>query len=115
MDDTSKQRGLVMPLLSLLLAACVLSGCASFQEPDFDKLRITIPDEKSIFEIKDTDSQSKPKKPPQQQAWVEARTSRLWVSPYVDENGDYVQGHYKYIVLRPGHWDINGKQTTAQQ
>ena len=97
-----------MPLkfLSLIMVVMLLGGCVCFNEPDFDKPLITLPDDK------DTCSESKETKPPQQQAWVEAKTSRIWVSPHVDGNGDYVEGYYKYIVLKPGHWAINGNQTT---
>ncbi len=99
-----------MPLrfLSLLMVVLLFGGCACFNEPDFDKPLITLPEDK------DTNTKSKDTKPPQHQAWVEAKTSRLWVSPHIDENGDYVEGYYKYIVLDPGHWILNGNQTRQQ-
>jgi hypothetical protein len=90
--------------LSLVAAILLCSGCAYFQEPDFDKPLITLPG--------DMCSENKPSKPPQpqpqQEAWVEAKTSRIWVSPHVDQNGDYIEGYYKYIVIKPGHWSLNG-------
>ncbi len=36
--------------------------------------------------------------------WVEAETKKVWINDYVDENGDMVEGHYKHIVVTPGHW-----------
>lgn len=37
--------------------------------------------------------------------WVPAKIQRVWVSPHVDsDTGDFIQGHYKCIVLDPGHW-----------
>lgn len=39
-----------------------------------------------------------------EQVWVEAVTKKVWVNQHVDENGDLVEGHYKHIVLTPGHW-----------
>ena len=95
-----------LKFLSLFMVVLLLGGCVSFDGPDFDKPLITLPGDK------DTCSESNDTKTPQQQAWVEAKTSRIWVSPHVDGNGDYVEGYYKYIVLKPGHWAINGNQTT---
>ena len=45
--------------------------------------------------------------------WIEAKTSKIWVNPHVDESGDMVEGHYKYTVMVPGHWavkDEDGKK-----
>ena len=94
--------------LSLLFAIILLSGCQSFQEPDFNKPLINLPTNSEGF------VENKEPKPIQQKVWVEAKTSRIWVSPRVDENGDYVEGHYKYIVLELGHWSVNGRQTVQQ-
>ena len=38
--------------------------------------------------------------------WVEAQTNKVWVNPHIDENGDMVDGHYKHIVMVPGHWRV---------
>ncbi len=92
----------------LLLAVVLLSGCQTFQEPDFDKPLINLQADNEGYVV------NKNTKPTQQKVWVEAKTSRIWVSPQVDENGDYVEGHYKYIVLEPGHWSLNGNQTDRQ-
>jgi len=92
-----------MPLkfLSLVVVVLLCGGCAYFQEPNFDKPLITLPS--------DTCSENRVvSKPPQQEAWVEAKTSRIWVNPHVDQNGDYVEGYYKYVVMKPGHWSLNG-------
>ena len=96
--------------LSLVMVVFIFGGCAWFNEtePDFDKPLVTIPEDK------ETTLENKGIKPSQQQAWVEAKTSRIWVSPHIDENGDYVEGYYKYIVLVPGHWSVNGNQANNQ-
>ena len=91
-----------MGSLSLLLAMILLSGCQSLQEPDFNKPLIDLKTDSEGF------VENKDQKSAQQKVWVEAKTSRIWVSPQVDQNGDYVEGHYKYIVLEPGHWSLNG-------
>ncbi len=36
--------------------------------------------------------------------WVNAETKKIWVNEHVDENGDLIEGHYKYVVTAPGHW-----------
>ena len=84
-----------MSLVSLLLVLCFLSGCASFQEPDFDKPLIPIP-------------QKNREKPKEEKSWIEAKTGRIWVNSHVDENGDLVEGYYKNTILEPGHWAIKG-------
>jgi len=93
-----------MGRILILLAVVLLSGCQTFQAPDFDKPLINLQSDNEGYVVnKDT-------KPTQQKFWVEAKTSRIWVSPHVDENGDYIEGHYKYIVLESGHWSLNGNQ-----
>ena len=45
--------------------------------------------------------------------WVNTETKKIWVNEHVDENGDLVEGHYKYVVTTPGHWSTDaesGKQ-----
>ncbi|MBF0490202.1 MAG: TraV family lipoprotein [Candidatus Omnitrophica bacterium] len=83
-----------MRFIYMLLAVILLSGCETFKEPDFDKPLIPIPE-------------NKPAKSKEDKVWVEAKTSRIWINPHVDENGDYEQGHYKYTVLENGHWRVN--------
>lgn len=79
--------------LILIIMAVFLSGCASFQDPDFDKPLIVLAEKQET-------------KPKEEKIWVEAKTSRVWVNPYVDENGDLVEGHYKNIVAAAGHWEV---------
>jgi hypothetical protein len=38
--------------------------------------------------------------------WVEAETKKIWVNNHVDESGDMVEGHYKHIIVTPGHWAV---------
>ncbi len=80
-----------------LLFLVILNGRASFQELDFSKPLIPIPERQEA-------------KPKEQKVWVEAKTGRIWVNPRVDENGDLVEGHYKNVVLEPGHWAVNGNE-----
>ena len=51
-----------------------------------------------------------PSKVEDEKVWVEAKTNKIWVSPLVDENGDLIDGHYKYIVIKPGHWAVKGQE-----
>ena len=103
-----------LKFLSFLMVVLFLGGCTGYQDPDFNKPLIVLPQDTDAPKNKDTNPESNDAKPPQQQAWVEAKTSRLWVSPHVDENGDYVEGYYKYLVLDPGHWSLNGNETKQQ-
>jgi len=86
-------------------------GCTFIYKPSSDlyKPSTTPPLEN------ETCSEPKPSKPAPQEIWVESKTSRIWVSPHVDTNGDYIDGYYKYIILKPGHWAINGNQTPPSQ
>ena len=36
--------------------------------------------------------------------WIEAKTSKVWIGQHVDVSGDLVEGHYKHVVVTPGHW-----------
>ena len=109
-----------MALLSLLLMVCVLSGCTGYQDPDFNKPLIVLPQDtdtqQNAVTTQNNDHQQneedKPK-PLEDKVWIEAKTSKLWVNPFVDENGDLVEGHYKDIVTEQGHWELkpyDGKQ-----
>ncbi len=49
-------------------------------------------------------AQAKPAADEDEKVWVEAETKKVWINDYVDENGDMVEGHYKHIVVTPGHW-----------
>ena len=84
-----------MRFISLLCAVFFLSGCATSDDLDFNKPLVV------LAEKKDT-------KTKEEKAWVEAKTSRIWVNAHVDENGDMVEGHYKDTVLEPGHWAVKG-------
>ena len=42
----------------------------------------------------------------EEKVWVEAETKKVWVNKHVDESGDMVEGHYKHIIVTPGHWAI---------
>jgi len=42
----------------------------------------------------------------EEKVWVEAETKKVWVNNHVDESGDMVEGHYKHIIVTPGHWAV---------
>ena len=42
----------------------------------------------------------------EEKVWVEAETKKVWVNDHVDESGDMVEGHYKHIIVTPGHWAV---------
>ncbi len=88
-----------MPLrfLSLLFAVLIVCGCASVSDFDFDKPLIPIPE-------------NTPEKPKEDGVWIETKTSRVWVNPHVDENGELVEGHFKHIVLEPGRWAVKANE-----
>ncbi len=88
-------------LLGFFIVAVFLSGCTGYQDPDFNKPLIVLPQDTDIQQNKE----SKPK-PPEDKVWIEAKTNKLWVNSYVDENGDLVEGHYKDIVIEQGHWEV---------
>ena len=52
-------------------------------------------------------SQEVPSSGEEEKVWVEAETRKVWVNDHVDENGDMVEGHYKHMVVTPGHWAAN--------
>src|ERR1700733_7091375 len=94
-------------LLGLIVVAIFLSGCTGYQDPDFNKPLIVLPQDNDAPQNTNTqlNEEIKPK-PPEDKVWIEAKTSKLWVNPYVDENGDLVEGHYKDIVTEQGHWEL---------
>ncbi|MDE2009882.1 MAG: TraV family lipoprotein [Candidatus Omnitrophica bacterium] len=93
--------------LTLVISVLLLGGCTWLYEPDpdFDKPLISIPGQSDVC------TEPRETKPTPKEVWIEAKTSRIWVSPHVDQNGDYIDGYYKYIIIKPGHWAINGNQT----
>ncbi len=52
-------------------------------------------------------SQEKSSPNNEDKVWVEAETKKVWVNDHVDESGDMVKGHYKHIIVTPGHWAVN--------
>lgn len=78
----------------VLLTGCVLSsGCITI-------LKQQIPQKSQQSDVC-TDLDKRPA-----MVWVEAKTNKIWVGPQLDDNGDMVEGHYKYTVITPGHWDM---------
>ncbi len=72
-----------------LLTACILfSGCATYGSLPF---------------IKATDQQPSVET---ETVWVNAKTKKIWINPHVDDEGNMVEGHYKFIVLEKGHWAL---------
>ena len=52
-------------------------------------------------------NQENPSSGKEEKVWVEAETRKVWVNNHVDENGDMVEGHYKHMIVTPGHWTAN--------
>ena len=87
-----------MPLnFLLLLFVLVLSGCTTVDDMDFNKPLVVLAEKKEA-------------KPKEEKVWVEAKTSRVWVNPHIDEGGDLVDGHYKHIVSEAGHWEVKANE-----
>ena len=38
--------------------------------------------------------------------WIQAKTSKVWVNPHVDDEGNLIEGHFKHVVLEEGHWAL---------
>lgn len=79
-------------LIVLIMACCVFSGCQFFAKKP-----------PQLYSFNNSDSSHTEK------VWVEAETRKIWVNPHVDDNGDMVAGHYKYVVITPGHWAVKGE------
>lgn len=75
-----------------LLSVC-LSGCSI--------MYIKRPDRSSPVCVDTTVVREK-------KVWIEAKTNKIWVNQHVDESGDLIDGHYKYVVITPGHWATEG-------
>ncbi len=41
-----------------------------------------------------------------EKVWVETETQKVWVNNHVDDSGEMVEGHYKHIIVTPGHWAV---------
>ncbi len=37
---------------------------------------------------------------------VPAKTKKVWVNPYIDDEGNMIEGHYKYVILEESHWAL---------
>ena len=83
-----------------LMVMCILcSGCKTLDS--------FLRKEESLPVIKASQQQ-----PETETVWVNAKTKKVWINPLVDEEGNMVEGHYKYIVLEKGHWAL---QETAPE
>jgi len=41
----------------------------------------------------------------------EALVQRIWIYPYVDKSGNFVEGHFIYTIVREGRWlDSRGRE-----
>ncbi len=36
--------------------------------------------------------------------WIPDKISKIWINSYVDDEGNMVEGHYKYVIMERGHW-----------
>ncbi len=71
----------------------VCSGCVTFE---YNRVKT---EDKTLPKIQYQSVQT-------EKVWVPAETKKIWVNPYVDENGDMIDGHYKYVIIEDGHWGI---------
>ena len=88
---------MIQKLLVITMLVATFSGCTIIHKSQTKFIKL-MPEEKL---------------PQEEKVWVEAKTNKVWVNQHVDENGDMVEGHYKHIVMNPGHWavkDEDGKK-----
>ena len=84
------QRGVMFLMLTLCFA-----GCAATHKSHAKAA--------SVMTVSGQDNLSANAK---DKVWIEAETRKVWVNSHVDENGDMVEGHYKHIIITPGHWAV---------
>lgn len=77
----------------VILMCLISSGCSTLE--NFIRNYNAIPVTSAIKQKADTET-----------VWVQAKTRKIWINPYVDDDGSMVEGHYKYIVLEEGHWAV---------
>ena len=78
----------------LMIIMCLLcSGCKTMES--FLTKNKSIPVIKSVKADIETET-----------VWVSAKTKKVWVNPHIDEEGNMIDGHYKYVVLEEGHWAL---------
>lgn len=84
-----------------LILLISMTGCTSFK-----KTKPLSPLAMSVT------NQEQPSRNEKEKVWIEAETKKVWVNNYVDENGDMIEGHYKHIIITPGHWAVkeSGKE-----
>ncbi len=84
---------MVLRLLMMFIVCLSASGC------------VTILKQQTPEAPPDVCTTTPEKRP--EMVWVEAKTSKIWVNPQLDDNGDMIEGHYRYTVITPGHWDVS--------
>lgn len=91
-------------LFVTILICLFCSGCKTMES--FLKKNDSIPVIKSVKADIETET-----------VWVPAKTKKVWVNPHIDEAGNMIDGHYKYIILEEGHWALQeiSSQPTQQQ
>ncbi len=78
----------------LVILSCIFcSGCKTFDS--FVKKGGSIP----VITAEKTQVET-------ETVWVPAKTKKVWVNPHIDEEGNMVDGHYKYMILEEGHWAL---------
>jgi hypothetical protein len=80
-------------MVLVVLICFVCFGCETLE--NFTKRKGSVPVISSIKPQVETET-----------VWVPARTKKVWVNPHVDDDGNMIEGHYKYVILEEGHWAL---------
>ncbi|MCP4653461.1 MAG: hypothetical protein GY858_08815 [Candidatus Omnitrophica bacterium] len=90
-----------MKKILLLGLIAVLTGCAAQKQP-------------IIYQTAQLNQKEYPKVGDGK--WISADTRKVWVGAHVDpDTGDYVAGHFRYIVLSDGHWDLQEEGSIKEE
>ncbi|MBP9854911.1 MAG: TraV family lipoprotein [Candidatus Omnitrophica bacterium] len=78
----------------LVISICLIcTGCKTFQTSL--KKNKSIPVITAINPAVETET-----------VMVPAKTKKVWVNPYIDDEGNMIEGHYKYVILEESHWAL---------
>lgn len=82
-------------IFEIVLGCLILSGCQSLNSIQ-PKQSIAIREPPATVEKARND----------EDVWVPDKISKIWINSYVDDEGNMVEGHYKYVIIEPGHWKL---------
>ena len=84
---------MILRLYLIVFICLVCSGCKTFEI--FLKKDESIPIITTVKSEVETET-----------VWVPAKTKKVWVNPHIDDDGNMIDGHYKYVILEEGHWAL---------